>query len=168
MSTPAKRRLLKDLSSLTKRNDETIFAQPLEDDMFTWIAVLIGPENTPYERGTFSLVLVFEEDYPNHPPEVSFISEMFHPNVYPHGDLCLDILKNRWSPSYDVLGILLSIQSLLNDPNIRSPANTEAAELYEKNYEEYVRRVKVVVEKSWIDVEEMLGQTIAKSLASDS
>lgn len=157
MSTPAKRRLMKDLAALSKHSDDTVFAQPLEDDMLTWIAVLIGPEGTPFARGTFSLVLVFDESYPSRPPEVSFISELFHPNVYANGDLCLDILRSRWTPSYDVLGILLSIQSLLGDPNTSSPANIEAARLFEEDTAEYTRRVTHCVEKSWVDIDTLLS-----------
>lgn len=73
-------------------------------------AVIIGPVDTPFEDGTFRLVMHFEEQYPNKPPGVKFISEMFHPNVYATGELCLDILQNRWSPTYDVAAILTSIQ----------------------------------------------------------
>lgn len=73
-------------------------------------AVIIGPADTPFEDGTFRLVMQFEEQYPNKPPGVKFISQMFHPNVYATGELCLDILQNRWSPTYDVAAILTSIQ----------------------------------------------------------
>jgi ubiquitin-conjugating enzyme E2 A len=73
-------------------------------------AVIIGPVDTPFEDGTFRLVMHFEEQYPNKPPSVKFISQMFHPNVYATGELCLDILQNRWSPTYDVAAILTSIQ----------------------------------------------------------
>jgi ubiquitin-conjugating enzyme E2 A len=73
-------------------------------------AVIIGPSDTPFEDGTFRLVMHFEEQYPNKPPGVKFISQMFHPNVYATGELCLDILQNRWSPTYDVAAILTSIQ----------------------------------------------------------
>lgn len=73
-------------------------------------AVIIGPADTPFEDGTFRLVMHFEEQYPNKPPGVKFISQMFHPNVYGTGELCLDILQNRWSPTYDVAAILTSIQ----------------------------------------------------------
>ena len=73
--------------------------------------------DTPFEDGTFKLVLSFDESYPNKPPTVKFLSHMFHPNVYANGELCLDILQNRWSPTYDVAAILTSIQSLLHDPN---------------------------------------------------
>lgn len=62
-------------------------------------------------------MLTFEESYPNKPPTVKFLTKMFHPNVYANGELCLDILQNRWSPTYDVAAILTSIQSLLHDPN---------------------------------------------------
>ena len=73
-------------------------------------AVIIGPADTPFEDGTFRLVMNFEEQYPNKPPGVKFISQMFHPNVYGTGELCLDILQNRWSPTYEVAAILTSIQ----------------------------------------------------------
>lgn len=138
-------------------------------------AVIIGPADTPFEDGTFRLVMHFEEQYPNKPPSVKFISEMFHPNVYATGELCLDILQNRWSPTYDVAAVLTSIQrcdspiftscrllgcgqyadsvssSLLNDPNTGSPANVEASNLYKDNRKEYHKRVRETVEKSWED-----------------
>lgn len=76
-----------------------------------WIA------ETPFEDGSFRLTLTFTDAYPNKPPTVRFISKMFHPNIYANGELCLDILQNRWSPTYDVAAILTSVQSLLNDPN---------------------------------------------------
>lgn len=120
--------------------------------------------DTPFEDGTFKLLLTFDESYPNKPPTVKFLSKMFHPNVYANGELCLDILQNRWSPTYDVAAILTSIQSLLHDPNPNryacpgdtamltlSPANAEAASLYRENMKEYVRRVKLTVEQSWLD-----------------
>jgi ubiquitin-conjugating enzyme E2 A len=113
--------------------------------------------DTPFEDGTFKLLLQFDESYPNKPPTVKFLSRMFHPNVYANGELCLDILQNRWSPTYDVAAILTSIQSLLHDPNPNSPANAEAAQLYRENMKEYVRRVKDTVEESWLDPEEKMA-----------
>lgn len=126
-----------------------VSASPLPDNVMTWNAVIIGPSDTPFEDGTFRLALQFDEQYPNKPPSVKFISDVFHPNVYASGELCLDILQNRWSPTYDVLSILTSIQSLLNDPNISSPANVEAANLYKDHRSQYVKRVRETVEVSW-------------------
>jgi ubiquitin-conjugating enzyme E2 A len=119
--------------------------------------------DTPFEDGTFKLLLTFEESYPAKPPVVKFLSRMFHPNVYANGELCLDILQNRWSPTYDVAAILTSIQSLLHDPNPNSPANAEAAGLYRENMKEYVRRVKITVEESWLDPEEQAAVAEAES-----
>ncbi|KAJ3385446.1 Ubiquitin-conjugating enzyme E2 2 [Entophlyctis sp. JEL0112] len=114
-----------------------------------WNAVIFGPEETPFEDGTFKLVLTFDESYPTKPPHVRFVSKMFHPNIYANGDLCLDILQNRWSPTYDTAAILTSIQSLLHDPNPNSPANTEAARLFTEDRKAYNRRVRETVEESW-------------------
>lgn len=131
-----------------------VLALPVSDNVMSWNAVIIGPADTPFEDGTFRLVLQFDEQYPNKPPVVKFISEMFHPNVYASGELCLDILQNRWSPTYDVLSILTSIQSLLNDPNILSPANVEAANLYKDHRSQYIKRVRETVERSWMEDDE--------------
>ncbi|NXB49738.1 UBE2B enzyme, partial [Leucopsar rothschildi] len=140
---------------------------PSENNIMQWNAVIFGPEGTPFEdgklltfclivfifvwAGTFKLVIEFSEEYPNKPPTVRFLSKMFHPNVYADGSICLDILQNRWSPTYDVSSILTSIQSLLDEPNPNSPANSQAAQLYQENKREYEKRVSAVVEQSWND-----------------
>lgn len=116
-----------------------------------WQAVIFGPEDTPWEGGTFKLNLTFSEDYPNKAPVVKFESKMFHPNIYNDGGICLDILQNQWSPIYDVSAILTSIQSLLCDPNPNSPANSEAARLYSECKREYNKKVQEVVERSWTE-----------------
>ncbi|KAJ5679937.1 ubiquitin-conjugating enzyme E2 2 [Penicillium macrosclerotiorum] len=170
MSTSARRRLMRDFKRMQTDPPAGVSASPVADNVMTWYvdnqeavldvelfsqitrnAVIIGPADTPFEDGTFRLVMNFEEQYPNKPPGVKFISQMFHPNVYGTGELCLDILQNRWSPTYDVAAILTSIQSLLNDPNTSSPANVEASNLYKDNRKEYIKRVRETVEKSWED-----------------
>ncbi|ORX46430.1 ubiquitin-conjugating enzyme [Piromyces finnis] len=151
MSTPAKRRLMRDFKRLQTDPPAGVSGAPCQDNVLLWNAVIFGPEDTPFEDGTFKLTLQFEEAYPTKPPKVQFVSKMFHPNVYSNGNLCLDILQNRWSPSYDVAAILTSIQSLLHDPNPSSPANVEAARLFKENRKEYDRRVKETVELSWLN-----------------
>uniref|UniRef100_A0A669QEF4 E2 ubiquitin-conjugating enzyme n=1 Tax=Phasianus colchicus TaxID=9054 RepID=A0A669QEF4_PHACC len=151
MSTPARRRLMRDFKRLQEDPPVGVSGAPSENNIMQWNAVIFGPEGTPFEDGTFKLVIEFSEEYPNKPPTVRFLSKMFHPNVYADGSICLDILQNRWSPTYDVSSILTSIQSLLDEPNPNSPANSQAAQLYQENKREYEKRVSAIVEQSWND-----------------
>ena len=139
--------------SLSLQNDPPsgVTGAPMDTNIMLWQAVIFGPDDTPWEGGTFKLVLEFTEDYPNKAPSVRFLTKMFHPNIYNDGQICLDILQNQWSPIYDISAILTSIQSLLCDPNPASPANSEASRLYNENRREYNRRVREIVEQSWID-----------------
>ncbi|KAJ1929473.1 Ubiquitin-conjugating enzyme E2 2 [Tieghemiomyces parasiticus] len=149
MSTPTRRRLMRDFKRLQQDPPSGVSGSPHPDNIMVWDAVIFGPEDTPFEDGIFKLRLTFDETYPNKPPNVRFVTRMFHPNVYASGELCLDILQNRWSPTYDVSSILTSIQSLLHDPNPNSPANSEAAQLYRENRKEYLRRVAETVQETW-------------------
>lgn len=150
MSTTARKRLMRDFKRIQQDPTGGVSASPVPEDILMWNAVIIGPDDTPFEDGTFRLILKFDESYPTKAPVVRFLSEMFHPNVYPSGELCLDILQNRWSPTFDVSAILTSIQSLLNDPNTASPANVEAANMFRDHRSQYSKRVRETVEKSWL------------------
>ena len=150
MSSVAKMRLMKDLKICNKSDDVTnVYAMPTSNNFFVWEAIIFGPQDTIWEGGTFKLILEFDEEYPNKAPVVTFKTKMFHPNIYADGSICLDILTNQWSPIYDVSTVLVSIQSLLSDPNPNSPANSEAAKLYVENKKEYNKRVWECVFNSW-------------------
>ncbi|NWI65600.1 UBE2C enzyme, partial [Todus mexicanus] len=94
-----------------------------------------------YEELRYKLSLEFPSGYPYTAPTVRFLTPCYHPNVDTQGNICLDILKDKWSALYDVRTILLSIQSLLAEPNIESPLNTHAAELW-KNQTAYKKHVR--------------------------
>lgn len=98
------------LFSLQEDPPTGVSGAPTDNNIMIWNAVIFGPHDTPFEDGTFKLTIEFTEEYPNKPPTVRFVSHMFHPNVYADGGICLDILQNRWSPTYDVSAILTSIQ----------------------------------------------------------
>lgn len=143
----AARRLQQDFRQLLKNKVEGIDASPSSDNFFVWNAIICGPEESVYESGAFQLQFLFPDDYPLRPPQVRFITKVFHPNVWwEDGLICVDILKDGWAPSYDVLAILHSIRLLLIDPNPLSPANLEAALLYRDNRAEYNRRVLAMIQ----------------------
>jgi len=120
-----------------------IFSTPFENNIMKWAAIIVGPKDTPWNQGGFKILLEFSEDYPNRPPIITFCNiNIFHPNIYLDGKLCLDLLGKRWSPLYGVASILSSIQSLLCDPNPHSPANLKAAEMFINNKFEYYRLVE--------------------------
>jgi ubiquitin-conjugating enzyme E2 D/E len=109
------------------------------DDLFTWQATIIGPTETPYEGGMFNLIILFPTDYPFKPPKISFTTRIYHPNINNTGGICLDILKDQWSPALSITKVLLSICSLLSDPNPDDPLAPEIANIYKTNKEEFNR-----------------------------
>jgi len=149
MSTAAQRRLLREFRKLQEDPPLGVSGAPTEDNILKWDAIIFGPDDTPFEGGTFKLTMEFTDKYPHDAPKVKFVTKMFHPNIYQDGSICLDILSDKWSPTYDISTTLHSIQSLLDDPNPHSPANSLAADLFMSNKSEYIRRVASSVEKSW-------------------
>ncbi|XP_017246772.1 uncharacterized protein LOC108218368 [Daucus carota subsp. sativus] len=133
-------RLQKELMSLMMSSDAGVSAFPEGESIFTWIGTIEGGRGTMYEGLSYKLSLRFPLDYPFKPPQVKFETMCFHPNVDQYGNICLDILQDKWSSAYDCRTILLSIQSLLGEPNIDSPLNSSAAALW-NNQEDYRRMV---------------------------
>ncbi|XP_076354465.1 ubiquitin-conjugating enzyme E2 R1-like isoform X1 [Tachypleus tridentatus] len=133
-----------------------------DENLFEWEVAIFGPPNTLYEGGYFKAHVKFPPDYPYLPPTIRFMSKVWHPNVYENGDLCVSILHppiddpqsgelpcERWNPTQNVRTILLSVISLLNEPNTFSPANVDASVMYrrwkesrgkDKEYENIVRK----------------------------
>ncbi|GAA6099997.1 hypothetical protein Q7C36_000345 [Tachysurus vachellii] len=116
-----------------------------EADLYNWEVAIFGPPNTLYEGGYFKARIKFPIDYPYSPPAFRFLTKMWHPNIYENGDVCISILhppvddpqsgelpSERWNPTQNVRTILLSVISLLNEPNTFSPANVDASVMYRK------------------------------------
>lgn len=108
-------------------------AGPIDDDLFHWQATILGPSDSPYASGAFFLKIDFPPNYPYKPPKVTFVTRIYHPNINAHGNICVDILKDGWSPILTVPKILLSISSLLTDPNPDDPLVPEIAQVYKEN-----------------------------------
>lgn len=116
-----------------------------EDNLFEWEVAIFGPPDTLYQGGYFKAHMKFPPDYPYSPPSIRFLTKVWHPNVYENGDLCISILHppvddpqsgelpcERWNPTQNVRTILLSVISLLNEPNTYSPANVDASVMYRR------------------------------------
>eukprot|EP01028_Stygiella_incarcerata_P010240 TRINITY_DN51_c0_g1_i1.p1 TRINITY_DN51_c0_g1~~TRINITY_DN51_c0_g1_i1.p1 ORF type:complete len:154 (-),score=44.32 TRINITY_DN51_c0_g1_i1:168-629(-) len=151
MSTKARRHLMRQFMQLRKSEVVGCIASPVETDVLLWKAQINGPENSIWEGGVFKLEMKFSEEYPDEPPKVKFLTKMFHPNIYENGDICVDMLQKGWVATYGVENILVSLQSLLTDPNTSSPANHEAANLYDNDRKKYENRVKEIVKSSLQD-----------------
>lgn len=112
------------------------------DDLFHWQATIMGPKDSPYEGGVFSLSIVFPADYPFKPPKLHFQTKIYHCNISANGSICLDILRDQWSPALTIGKVLLSISSLLTDPNPNDPFVPEIAQLLKtdaKKHDQYAR-----------------------------
>ena len=144
----ALKRIEKELKKFNEEEQEGLTAGPPDDsDMFKWDASLTGPENSPFEGGTFNLSIEFPKDYPFKPPKVEFTTKVYHPNVKSTGTICLDILKDAWSPDISVSQILIAIQNLLINPNIDHPLEPDIAKQYKEDKEAYERTAKEWTEK---------------------
>lgn len=127
--------------------EKGISAFPEGENIFKWVGTITGPHDTVYTGQTYRLSLEFASSYPYSAPTVKFITPCFHPNVDLSGAICLDILKDKWSALYDVRTILLSIQSLLAEPNNESPLNSQASIMW-PNQIEYKKYLDAFYEKN--------------------
>ena len=134
----ALKRITKELTDLGRDPPVNCSAGPVnETDMFNWQATIMGPPDSPYQEGVFFLTINFPTDYPFKPPKVVFTTRIYHPNINSNGSICLDILKDQWSPALTISKVLLSISSLLTDPNPDDPLVPEIANLYKNNRKSY-------------------------------
>ena len=139
------KRIQKELREFREDPPMNCSGGPIGDDLYKWSAVIIGPKDTLYEDGLFKLSIEFPSDYPFKPPKVKFDTKIYHPNISMDGQICLDILKKEWSPILTISKVILSICSLLNDPNADDPLNGEAARLMKTNIDEYKKTVREYV-----------------------
>ncbi|KAF2587686.1 hypothetical protein F2Q70_00037600 [Brassica cretica] len=133
----ASKRILKELKDLQKDPPSNCSAGPVAEDMFHWQATIMGPPDSPYAGGVFLVSIHFPPDYPFKPPKVSFKTRVYHPNINSNGSICLDILKEQWSPALTISKVLLSICSLLTDPNPDDPLVPEIAHMYKTDKTKY-------------------------------
>ena len=137
-----KQRLYKEYEDIQKNAPNNLSAGPLNDNLFEWEGVILGPTETPYEGGIFKVNIHIPINYPFNPPVFIFKTRIYHPNINSSGHICLDILKSNWSPSLTISKILLSICSLLSDPNSNDPLVPEIANEMKENYQNYIKTAR--------------------------
>jgi ubiquitin-conjugating enzyme E2 D/E len=145
MSATSIRRLKKEWSDINQeieKSGENITVKLINDEIIHWSARMKGPDDSPFENGIFTLDIVFPTEYPFKPPIIKFINKMYHPNINTAGAICLDILKDQWSPALSVFKVLLSISSLLADPNPNDPLNADVAGIYKLDKNKYIATAK--------------------------
>mmetsp|Transcript_11859 Transcript_11859/g.19982 ORF Transcript_11859/g.19982 Transcript_11859/m.19982 type:complete len:169 (+) Transcript_11859:77-583(+) len=154
--------LMKQLKDLNKSPVEGFSAGLVDSsNPFEWEICIIGPQDTLYEGGFFNAILKFPLDYPNNPPEMRITSEFWHPNVYEDGKVCISILhapgedqygyesaSERWLPIHTVESILISVISMIGEPNLESPANIAAAKEYRTDLDAFKRNCRRIVRRS--------------------
>lgn len=127
------RRLQAELKEIITNPPANCSAGPIGENLFEWQATIIGPEGSPYHGGIFYLKIDFPDNYPFKPPKIVFKTKIYHCNINSNGAICLDILKNQWSPALTISKVLLSICSLMDDANPNDPLVYEIADLLIKN-----------------------------------
>eukprot|EP00004_Rigifila_ramosa_P014408 TRINITY_DN327_c0_g1_i1.p1 TRINITY_DN327_c0_g1~~TRINITY_DN327_c0_g1_i1.p1 ORF type:complete len:273 (-),score=38.27 TRINITY_DN327_c0_g1_i1:82-900(-) len=142
----AAKQLMQEYRKMQQASNPHLTVYGLEgDDIFKWVVFIRGPEGTMYHGGIFRALLRFEDNYPMKGPSVQFTSPILHPNIYRDGKVCISILQSDWSPVLTVEHVVLSVISLLSDPNFDSPANREASEQWKSNQKEFSARLAQVM-----------------------
>jgi ubiquitin-conjugating enzyme E2 G1 len=154
------RRLQSELKQLNKEPNYFYSAYPNETNFLEWEFIIIGPPETFYEGGMFKGKMTFPKEYPNRPPELNFITNLYHPNIYKDGRVCISILhegidefgyesvNERWNPSHGINTVLMSILSMLGCPNFESPANVDASTEWRNSESEYKKKIFKLVSET--------------------
>jgi len=148
-------------AKIIRKHYEKYMSDPIEnlsiedpEDIYKWYFILIGPKDTPWEDEIYNGIMEFPKNYPFSPPIINFSSQLYHPNIYKDGKVCISILhegideygyedtSERWSPVQTIQTIFLSIISLFHEPNCNSPANVDASIMYKKDIKEFTRYIR--------------------------
>ena len=130
---------LKEIEDVSIQDHQNLIysVSPVGDNLFSWTGFIFGPQGSPYQGGAFAITIDYPANYPFKAPKVSFKTKIYHPNINSGGMICLDILKEKWSPALTISKVLMSISSLLTDPNPNDPLAPEVASVYKANKRQF-------------------------------
>jgi len=169
---PRLRKELEEISEPKNAEESGVSAAPVDSsDNRHLKGTILGSSGTPYEGGVFDIDIIIPEQYPFEPPQMKFISKIWHPNISSQtGAICLDILKDQWSPALTIKTALLSLQALLCSPEPDDPQDAEVARMYKTNIDEFRKTAKF-----WTDTyakkdskEEIIARVCEMGFSSES
>eukprot|EP00823_Brevimastigomonas_motovehiculus_P004398 TRINITY_DN289_c0_g1_i1.p1 TRINITY_DN289_c0_g1~~TRINITY_DN289_c0_g1_i1.p1 ORF type:complete len:198 (+),score=49.38 TRINITY_DN289_c0_g1_i1:107-700(+) len=133
------KRINKELTDISKSPIAYASAFPAKDNLYIWEVKISGPKDSPFEGGAFKLEMKFPFNYPMKPPEIRFLTRIYHPNVSMklNGQICEEIISKDWSPTLHVTDVLQRIYSMLSHPNTDSPLEVDIGELFTSNYKKF-------------------------------
>lgn len=143
----AMRRIIKEFQVLDTEPPLPCSANSVDEDLFHWLVSMRGPKGTPYSEGVFDLEVRFPLDYPFAPPKILFNTKIYHPNINSNGNICLDILKDEWSPILTISKVMYSLSSLLSEPNPDDPLVDSIAAEMKSNPELFIKNAKLFTGK---------------------
>lgn len=137
MSNIAQQRIQREFREVVKSEEVAksgVHLDLVADDLTELAGTIKGPPDTPYEGGTYRLEIKIPDTYPFSPPQVRFITKIWHPNISSvTGAICLDILKDQWAAAMSLRTVLLSLQALLAAPEPNDPQDAVVARQYQDN-----------------------------------
>ena len=139
------KRITRDYEKFQKSQIYNSTVELANDDIFKWNITIEGPEDYPYNQKRLNITLIFPPTYPTNPPLAKFTNKMFHPNVDKSGEICISTLKKDWSPVFTPEVVVLSIISLLLEPNPDDPLNEKASEMFLNNRKEYNKKINTLL-----------------------
>ncbi|KAF4566364.1 hypothetical protein EYR36_011790 [Pleurotus pulmonarius] len=141
------KRINREIADLKKEDLGPITLSPSDDNLYLWKSTLPGPQGSPYEGGVFNVEIHLPPDYPFSAPKVVFTTRIYHMNISDRGNICIDILKQNWSPALSIFKVMLSLSSLLTDPNPRKPDLPSIATQYMRN-----RKLHDTTAQQWVEL----------------
>jgi len=148
------KRIEKETQKLDQEPPPGVSARPSHENYRHFHIMMAGPEGTPYEMGNYELELFLPDGYPMEPPKVRFLTKIYHPNIDKLGRICLDVLKDKWSPALQIRTVLLSIQALLSSPEPSDPLDTTVADHFIQNGAEATEQAR-----QWNKMHAMTGKS---------
>jgi ubiquitin-conjugating enzyme (huntingtin interacting protein 2) len=128
---PLHNRIKKEYQDIIKEKNSNVQVKLVSNDYRHWKGRIKGPIDTCYQGGIFDVDIIIPDDYPFKPPKMKFDTKIWHPNISSvTGAICLDILKNEWTPALTIRTALISLQALMCEPVPNDPQDAVVAKQY--------------------------------------